>query len=109
MIWSGLRENYTAHLVTNRVVEELLRKLEQPTRQAIMGSLNRSIRNRRPRHNEIDWHRTIRANLKHYQPEYKTIIPRTRIGFGRKRSSLRDIGQRVVPAPGCRGSSSPGM
>ncbi len=81
----------TARLVVSRVVEELLRKLEQPTRQAIMGSLNRSIRNRRPRHNEIDWHRTIRANLKHYQPEYKTIIPHTRIGFGRKRSSLCDI------------------
>jgi uncharacterized protein with von Willebrand factor type A (vWA) domain len=56
-----------------------------------MGSLNRSLRNRRPRHSEIDWHRTIRANLKHYQPTHKTIIPQTRIGFGRKQSSLRDI------------------
>ena len=45
----------------------------------------------RPRYAEIDWHRTIRANLKHYQPQYRTIIPQTRIGFGRKRSSLRDI------------------
>jgi Mg-chelatase subunit ChlD len=53
--------------------------------------LNRAVRNRRPRHSEIDWHRTIRANLKHYQPGYRTIIPETRIGYGRKRSSLRDI------------------
>jgi hypothetical protein len=81
----------TARIVVRRVVEELQRKLEQPTRQAVMGSLNRSLRNRRPRHAEIDWNRTIRANLKHYQPDYKTIIPETRIGFGRKRSSLRDI------------------
>jgi hypothetical protein len=81
----------TARVVVRRVVEDLQRKLEQPTRQAVMGSLNRSIRNHRPRHTEIDWHRTIRANLKHYQPQYKTIIPETRIGFGRKRSSLRDI------------------
>lgn len=81
----------TARLVVRRVVEELQRKLENPTRQAIIGSLNRAIRNRRPRHNEIDWHRTIRANLKHYLPEYNTIIPETRIGYGRKRSSLRDI------------------
>jgi hypothetical protein len=81
----------TARLVVQRVVDELRRKLEQPTRQAILGSLNRSARNRRPRHNEIDWHRTIRANLRHYQPEHRTIIPETRIGFGRKRSSLRDI------------------
>ncbi|MDB6068045.1 MAG: hypothetical protein JWR26_4253 [Pedosphaera sp.] len=81
----------TARMVVQRVVDELRRKLEQPTRQAVLGSLNRAARNRRPRQNEIDWHRTIRANLKHYQPEYRTIIPETRIGFGRKRSSLRDI------------------
>jgi Mg-chelatase subunit ChlD len=81
----------SARRVVQRVVEELQRKVANPTRQAIMGSLNRAIRNRRPRHNEIDWNRTIRANLKHYQPEYRTIIPETRIGYGRKRSSLRDI------------------
>ena len=81
----------TARMVVQTVVDELKRKLEQPTRQAVLGSLNRAARNRRPRHNEIDWHRTIRANLRHYQPEYRTIIPETRIGFGRKRSSLRDI------------------
>src|SRR5688572_21171518 len=81
----------TARTVVQRVVDELRRKLEQPTRQAIIGSLNRAARNRRPRHNEIDWHRTIRANLKHYQPDYGSIIPETRIGYGRKRASLREI------------------
>jgi Mg-chelatase subunit ChlD len=81
----------TARQVVRRVVDELQRKLANPTRQAVLGSLNRATRNRRPRHSEIDWHRTIRANLKHYQPSYRTIIPETRIGYGRKRSSLRDI------------------
>jgi Mg-chelatase subunit ChlD len=81
----------TARLVIRRIVDELQRRLEEPMRQAVMGSLNRAIRNRRPRHNEIDWPRTIRANLKHYQPDYKTIIPETRIGYGRKRSALREI------------------
>lgn len=81
----------TARLVVRRVVEELQRKLANPMQQAIMGSLNRAIRNRRPKHNEIDWNRTIRANLKHYQPDYRTVIPETRIGYGRKRSALRDI------------------
>lgn len=81
----------TARLVVQQVVEDLLRQLSNPMQQAVQGSLNRSIRNRRPRHHEIDWHRTIRANLRHYQPEYRTIIPETRIGFGRKRSALRDI------------------
>lgn len=81
----------TARRVVQGVVDELLRKLEQPMRQAVAGALNRAVRNRRPRHREIDWDRTIRANLKHYQPQYKTIIPQTRIGFGRRRSSLKQI------------------
>jgi Mg-chelatase subunit ChlD len=81
----------TARQVVRKVVDELMRKLAQPTRQAITGSLNRSARNRRPRHNEINWHATIKKNLKHYQPDYKTIIPEEKIGYGRKRSSLKDI------------------
>lgn len=81
----------TARLVVRKAVEEIERKLAEPMRQAVNGALNRSARNRRPRHREIDWNRTIRANLKHYQPAYKTIVPETRIGFGRKRSALRDI------------------
>jgi len=81
----------TARQVVRKVVDELLKKLSQPMQQAVTGSLNRSARNRRPRHNEINWHTTILKNLKHYQPEYKTIIPETRIGYGRKRSSLKDV------------------
>lgn len=81
----------TARQVVRKVVDELMKKLAQPTQQAITGSLNRSARNRRPRHNEINWHLTIQKNLKHYQPEYKTIIPEIRIGYGRKRSSLKDV------------------
>jgi len=81
----------TARQVVRQVVQELERRLANPLRQAVTGSLNRSLRNRRPRHNEIDWPRTIRANLKHYQPAYRTIIPVTRIGFGRKTTALRDI------------------
>src|SRR5512135_466318 len=78
-------------LVVRRVVEEVERRLANQLRQAVTGSLNRAARNRRPRHNEIDWPRTIRANLKHYQPQYRTIIPETRIGYGHKRSALREI------------------
>ena len=81
----------TARLVVRRVVEQLQRRLANATRQAVTGALNRTARSTRPRYAEMDWHRTIRANLKHYQPAYRTIIPETRIGFGRKRSSLRDI------------------
>jgi Mg-chelatase subunit ChlD len=85
------RTRETAKLVVRRVVDDLLRRLAQPTRQAIAGALHRASRTRRPRLAEIDWHRTIRANLKHYQPEHRTIVPETRIGYGRKRSSLKEM------------------
>jgi Mg-chelatase subunit ChlD len=81
----------TARSVVAHVVDELMRRLQEPAKQAIAGALNRASRNRRPRHQEIDWPRTIRANLQHYQPEYQSIIPHTRIGWGRKRSSLRQV------------------
>ncbi|MCW1923613.1 VWA domain-containing protein [Luteolibacter arcticus] len=81
----------TARGVVRRLVDQLMRKLEQPTRQAVQGALSRSLRNRRPRLSEIDWNRTIRANLKNWLPEHQTIVPETLIGYGRKRSSLRDV------------------
>ncbi|MEM7180185.1 MAG: VWA domain-containing protein [Spirochaetota bacterium] len=81
----------TARQVVRKVVEELMKKLNSPMQQAITGSLNKATKNKRPRHNEIDWNSTIRKNLKHYQKEYKTIIPETRIGYGRRRTALKDI------------------
>ncbi|MFO0900384.1 MAG: VWA domain-containing protein [Pirellulales bacterium] len=81
----------TARLVIRKCVDEIERRLAEPLRQAVTGALNRAVRNRRPRHREIDWNRTIRANLKHYQPEHRTIVPETRIGHGRRRAALRDI------------------
>ncbi len=81
----------TARKVVRRVVEELERRLAEPMRQAIRGSLNRAERNHRPRLNEIDWHRTIRANLSRYLPEQRTVIAEKLVGYARKRSALRDV------------------
>jgi Mg-chelatase subunit ChlD len=81
----------TARMVVKKVADELQRKLRLPTEQAVRGALSRSVRNRRPKWNEIDWPRTIRANLKHYQPEHKSIIPHQLHGMGRKGRSLKDV------------------
>jgi len=85
------RTRDTARQVVRHVVNELMKRLTEPTRQAVHGALNRSARNRRPRHNDIDWPRTIRANLKNYQPAYRTIVPEIRIGYGRRRQSMRHV------------------
>src|SRR3954454_12337841 len=81
----------TARGVVRKVVDELMRKLQARTIQAVRGSLNRAARSSRPRANEIDWHRTIRANLKHYLPEQKTIGAERLVGYRRQQSALRDI------------------
>lgn len=81
-----------ARQIVQKVVDELMQKLQTPTQQAVQGALNRSIRTRNPCHSEIDWHRTIQKNLKNYQPEYQSIIPEVRIGYGRKRKrAVRDL------------------
>lgn len=82
----------TARMVVRSVVDALLAKLEDPMRSAVSGALDRSQRNRRPRHSEIDWNRTIRANLRHWQPDYRTIVPQTLHGYGRKaRQPQREV------------------
>lgn len=82
----------TARRVIQKVVDELMRKLEQKTVNALKGALDKSARRRNPRHGDINWAATIKRNLKHYQPQYKTIIPETLIGYGRKsQQSLKDI------------------
>lgn len=81
----------SAKEVVRKVIEALQEKLAFPLQQAVAGSLDRAQRTRRPKHQEINWLRTIHANLKHYQPDQQTIVPETLIGHGRKRSSLRDV------------------
>jgi len=82
----------TARKVVQQVVDDLQKKLNQPMLQAVKGALSRSVRNPRPKLNEINWEATIRANLKNYMPEYKTVIPERLVGYGRKgRGSLKDI------------------
>jgi Mg-chelatase subunit ChlD len=82
----------TARTVVSKVVDALMKKLEEPMRSAVSGALNRAIRNRRPRHAEIDWNRTIRANLRHWQESHRSIVPETLIGYGRKsRRTQREV------------------
>ena len=82
----------TARAVVRQVTNELEERLRARTVQAVSGALNRSARTRRPRHQDIDWNRTIAANLKHYQPEYRTIVPERLVGHARRSTEIqRDI------------------
>ncbi|MBM7117916.1 VWA domain-containing protein [Archangium primigenium] len=81
----------TARRVVRKVVDDLERRLRAPTERAVRGALSRASRTRRPRTAEIDWDRTLRANLGNYLPERKSVVVDTLVGHGRKRSSLRDV------------------
>jgi len=81
----------TARQVVRKVVDDLMRRLEHHTRETLRGALNRSQRTRRPRHADIDWPRTIRANLRHYQPQHRTIVPETLVGHTRHTKSRAQL------------------
>ena len=82
----------TARDVVRRVVADLETRLAEKTRAAVTGALDRASRTTRPRHADIDWDRTIRANLRNYSPVLGTIVPDRLVGYGRRgRSVERDV------------------
>jgi Mg-chelatase subunit ChlD len=82
----------TARVVVAKVVAEIERRIADRTRSAVTGALNRAARTRRPRHRDIDWNRTIAANLARYVPSHRTVIPERLVGYGRRQhAAARDI------------------
>jgi Mg-chelatase subunit ChlD len=87
----------TARAVVRKVVEDLEKRLAGRTRATLTGALDRSARVTRPRHRDIDWDRTIRANLKHYlalpgeegEEGVGTIVPERLIGYGRAAHAVK--------------------
>jgi len=86
----------TARQVIAKVVAELLKRLEARTAEALRGALDRGQRTNRPRFADIDWPRTIRANLSHYQPDLQTVIPERLAGFQRRQRRLADLDEVVL-------------
>ncbi len=81
----------TAREVVRQVVEDLQKKLQAPLLQALRGSLYRQVRQHPPKPADINWSATIRKNLKHYQPAWRTIIPQDLVGYGRKGQHVRQV------------------
>ena len=87
------RARESARAVVRTVVRDLERRLAQRTRSAVGGALDRSARVLRPRRlADVDWERTIRANLRNYLPEHGTLVPERLIGYGRRQQAVkRDV------------------
>ncbi|UOT00316.1 VWA domain-containing protein [Xanthomonas arboricola] len=86
----------TARQVIGKVVQELLQRLQQRTAEAVRGAVDRSRRTSRPRHADIDWGRTLRANLRHYQPQYRSVVPETLVGFMRRQRRQADLDEVIL-------------
>ena len=86
----------TARQVIAKVVADLMKRLEHRTAEALRGALDRGRRTNRPRFADIDWPRTIRANLSHYQPDLQTVIPERLVGFQRRQRRLADLDEVVL-------------
>ena len=85
------RAKATARQVVARVVADLEKRLRARTVQAVRGALARAARTSRPRPQDIDWHRTIRKNLKSYDRVRRTVVPERLVGRKRARSGMRDV------------------
>jgi Mg-chelatase subunit ChlD len=82
----------TARHVVATVVAEVERRIANRTRAAVSGALNRAARSRRPKPRDIDWNRTIAANLSRYLPEHRTVVPERLVGYGRRQQVVaRDV------------------
>jgi Mg-chelatase subunit ChlD len=86
------RTRHTAREVVRQVVDQLEHRLADRAKAVITGALRRADRTNRPRPADIDWDRTIRANLKHYSPELDTVIPERLVGHARRQFGVaRDV------------------
>lgn len=85
------RTKQTARIIVKKVVDEIMERLKYPTRAAVRGALSRSERLRKKHPKHVDWNRTIRSNLKNYQPNLNAIIPDHFIEHGRRGKSLKHI------------------
>ncbi|WP_030505303.1 VWA domain-containing protein [Microbispora rosea] len=87
------RARESARSVVRTVVRELEARLTRRTLTAVSGALDRSARTHRPRRAaEVDWNRTIRANLRNYLPERKTVVPSRLVGYARgQRAVQREV------------------
>ncbi|WP_461123803.1 VWA domain-containing protein [Saccharothrix stipae] len=87
------RTRETARAVVRKVVEDIERKLADRLLAAVHGAIDRSRRTSRPRLSDVDWNRTIRKNLRHYQPDHGTVVVQDLVGNSRRsrQASLRDV------------------
>ncbi len=75
----------TAREVVGEIVESLRRRLEPSLRQAVTGALQRNRHAPLRISRNLDLQRTVRAGLRHYQPNLGKIVPERLYFFANQR------------------------
>jgi Mg-chelatase subunit ChlD len=91
----------TARQIVRKVVEDLRRRLVKEVRPILWGRLNRLRRSRLKVFRNLDWHRTIRANLKHYDRKRRRLVLEALHFFSRVE---RHLPWHIIMAVDCSGS-----
>lgn len=90
-----------ARQIIRKVVEDLRRRLESEVRPALWGRADRQRRSRHRSARNLDLLRTVRANLRHWDPERRKLLARTL--YFRARTK-RHLPWHVIMAVDCSGS-----
>ncbi|GIO13842.1 VWA domain-containing protein [Cohnella xylanilytica] len=81
------RTKETARALVREVVDEIVKRLASDLARAVTGALNRRRHSPLPSLTGLDWGRTIRSNLNHYDRERKQLVPEKVYFFDRARKS----------------------
>ena len=86
------RARATAERVVADIARRLTAKLEEPLVRAVRSALaSPELRTQARPTRHTDWGRTVLANLKHYQPELRTVVPERFVNRVPRGRALRDV------------------
>lgn len=91
----------TARRVVRQVIEQLRQRLAKDVRQRLWGRLNKQRRSRLKVFRNLDWKRTVRDNLKHYDRNRRQLIVERLHFFSRVEHHLP---WHIIMAVDCSGS-----
>lgn len=81
------RSKESVRIFIGKIVEEINKLLEQDIRRAVTAAMNRRRHSPIPSAAALDYKMTISRNLKHYNPQLKTIVPERFYFFDRTSTS----------------------
>lgn len=81
----------SAKIIIDRIVREILKKLQPKMERSYMGYLTHRSTRKQPISADLDWRKTIIRNLKHYDPESGRIIPERLYSYERARKKQKNL------------------